>query len=236
VTSEAGDAPISTLSREDGVHAQRAGEGMPPPSIRGQPVSAAPADPSAPQPSSLDARRWAGVWLLLPLVGFLALAALFYGRLGAGDPSRIPSVLIDRPVPDFSLPPIVEGQGEGISDEDLAAGVHVVNVWGSWCGPCRLEHPILMRLAEDQRFQVVGINWKDVPENAVRFLGALGNPYDKLGADRQSSTIIDWGVYGAPETFIVKDGIIVYKFIGPLTEESVRSDFMPALEKALATL
>jgi cytochrome c biogenesis protein CcmG/thiol:disulfide interchange protein DsbE len=129
----------------------------------------------------------------------------------------------------------VEGQGAGLSDEDLARGVHVVNVWGSWCGPCRLEHPILMSLAEDDRFQVVGINWKDVPENAARFLGALGNPYDKMGADRQSSTIIDWGVYGAPETFIVKDGIIVHKFIGPLTEESLRNDFMPALEKALGT-
>jgi cytochrome c biogenesis protein CcmG/thiol:disulfide interchange protein DsbE len=235
MTSEIGDAPISTLSRGERMAAQRAGEGVPPPSTRGEMVSAAPPQPAAPQPPSPDGKSVARVWLLLPLVGFLALAALFYGRLGAGDPSRIPSVLIDRPVPDFALPPIVEGQGEGVSDEDLATGVHVVNVWGSWCGPCRLEHPILMRLAEDDRFQVVGINWKDVPENAVRFLGALGNPYDKLGADRQSSTIIDWGVYGAPETFIVKDGIIVYKFIGPLTEESLENDFMPALERALAT-
>jgi cytochrome c biogenesis protein CcmG/thiol:disulfide interchange protein DsbE len=204
------------------------------PSIAAEMTGAASLHPAAPSPSG-EAQWGARIWLLLPLVGFLALAALFYGRLGAGDPSRIPSVLINRPVPAFSLPPIMEGQGEGISDADLATGVQVVNVWGSWCGPCRLEHPILMRLSEDSRFQLVGINWKDVPENAVRFLGALGNPYDKLGADRQSSTIIDWGVYGAPETFIVKDGIIVYKFIGPLTEESLRSDFMPALERALAS-
>lgn len=173
------------------------------------------------------------LWLLLPLAAFLALAVLFYVRLGVGDPSRVPSALLNKPVPDFSLPAL-GGEGVGLTDEDLAEGVFVVNVWGSWCGPCRLEHPILMQLAEDPRFEVVGINWKDVPENAVRFLGALGNPFAKVGADRGSGTIIDWGVYGAPETFIVKDGIIVYKFIGPLSEEALAADFMPALERALA--
>ncbi len=171
--------------------------------------------------------------LFLPLAVFLALAALFYFRLGAGDPSTIPSALLDKPVPDFSLPPIVEGQGEGLSDEALAKGVHVVNVWASWCGPCRLEHPILMRLAADPRYHIVGINQKDVPENAVRFLGALGNPFATIGADRHGATSIDWGVYGVPETFIVKDGTIVHKFIGPLSEEALASDFLPALEKAL---
>ena len=174
------------------------------------------------------------LWTLLPLVGFLALAALFYFRLGAGDPSRIPSALIDKPVPDFSLPPIVDGEGAGLSDEVLASGVHVVNVWASWCGPCRLEHPILMRLAEDPRFDIAGINQKDLAENALRFLGTLGNPYATVGADRQGAASIDWGVYGVPETFIVKDGVIVHKFIGPLNEEGLATDFMPALERALA--
>lgn len=174
------------------------------------------------------------LWLLLPLAVFLALAILFYVRLGVGDSSRVPSALLNKPVPDFSLPPLGGGEGVGLADEDLAEGVFVVNVWGSWCGPCRLEHPILMRLAEDPRFDVVGINWKDVPENAVRFLGALGNPFAKVGADSGSTTIIDWGVYGAPETFIVKDGIILYKFIGLLSEEALAADFMPALERALA--
>jgi cytochrome c biogenesis protein CcmG/thiol:disulfide interchange protein DsbE len=185
----------------------------------------------AAEPATLG--RSGRLWLFLPLVGFLALAVLFYVRLGAGDPSRIPSALIDKPVPDFSLPPLMEGQGEGLSDAALAEGVHVVNVWASWCGPCRLEHPILMRLGTDDRFEVVGINYKDVPENAVRFLGALGNPFDRTGADRQGATAIDWGVYGVPETFIVKDGIIAHKFVGPLSEEGLQADFMPALERAL---
>ncbi len=180
--------------------------------------------------SSTRSRR---AWLLLPLVAFLALVALFYFRLGTGDPSRIPSALLNKAVPDFSLPPIEEGRGVGLSDEDLATGVHVVNVWASWCGPCRLEHPILMRLAVDKRFDVVGINYKDVPENAQRFIGALGNPFEKIGADREGKTGIDWGVYGVPETFIVKDGIIVHKFIGPLSEQGLASDFMPVIEKAL---
>jgi cytochrome c biogenesis protein CcmG/thiol:disulfide interchange protein DsbE len=129
----------------------------------------------------------------------------------------------------------VEGQGTGLADEDLAAGVHVVNVWASWCGPCRLEHPILERLGADARFALVGINYKDVPANAQRFLGALGNPFEKTGADRNGATAIDWGVYGVPETFIVKDGIITHKFVGPLSEDGLAADFMPALERALAT-
>lgn len=176
----------------------------------------------------------ARLWVLLPLLGFLALAVLFFLRLGAGDPARIPSALLNKPVPDFSLPPIMEGQGGGVTDEALAKGVHVVNVWASWCAPCRLEHPFLMRLAADDRFQMVGINYKDLPENASRFLGALGSPFDLVGADRQGTTAIDWGVYGVPETFIVKDGIIVHKFVGPLSEEGLAADFMPALEQALA--
>jgi cytochrome c biogenesis protein CcmG/thiol:disulfide interchange protein DsbE len=172
-------------------------------------------------------------WLLVPLVVFLALVALFYFRLGAGDPSLIPSALLNKPVPDFSLPPIAESTGPGLSSADLSKGVHVLNVWGSWCGPCRLEHPILTQLAADKRFDLVGIDYKDVPENAARYLGALGNPFARVGADRDGVTFINFGSYGVPETYVVKDGIIVHKFIGPLSEDSLASDLMPAIEKAL---
>nr|WP_246206451.1 DsbE family thiol:disulfide interchange protein [Propylenella binzhouense] len=171
------------------------------------------------------------MWVLLPLLGFLALALLFYMRLGEGDPSRIPSALINKPVPDFSLPPIESG--EGLSGEMLQSGVFLVNIWASWCAPCRAEHPLLVELAKDARFKVVGINYKDLPENAQRFLGALGNPYELVGADRDGRAAIDWGVYGVPETFIVRDGIIVHKFIGPLSRETVATDLVPALERAL---
>jgi cytochrome c biogenesis protein CcmG/thiol:disulfide interchange protein DsbE len=173
------------------------------------------------------------LWVLLPLAGFLALAILFMFRLNAGDPSRVPSALLNKPVPDFSLPPIEEGADAGLSSADLSKGVHLVNVWASWCGPCRLEHPILMQLSADKRFTLVGINYKDVPENALRFLGTLGNPFAKNGADRDGKTGIDWGVYGVPETFVVKDGVIVHKFIGPLSEKGLANDLMPAIEKAL---
>jgi cytochrome c biogenesis protein CcmG/thiol:disulfide interchange protein DsbE len=191
-------------------------------------------EPASDRPDAKAEAARLRLWLLLPLLGFLALAALFFFRLGSGDPSRIPSALLNKPVPEFTLPPVVEGQGQGLSTADLAKGVHVVNVWASWCGPCRAEHPILMRLSADPRIQIVGIDYKDVPENAVRFLGALGNPFKRVGADQEGRTAIDWGVYGVPETFIVKDGVIVHKFIGPLSEQGLATEFAPALERALA--
>jgi len=190
----------------------------------------------AAEAASNDAQRsrMRRLWLLLPLVGFVALAILFTVRLNAGDPSRVPSALLNKPVPEFSLPPIEEGAEAGLSSADLSKGVHLVNVWASWCVPCRLEHPILIELSADKRFDLVGINYKDVPENAQRFLGALGNPFAKVGADREGKTGIDWGVYGVPETFVVKDGMILHKYIGPLSEEGLKTDLMPALKKALA--
>jgi cytochrome c biogenesis protein CcmG/thiol:disulfide interchange protein DsbE len=142
------------------------------------------------------------------------------------NPAEVPSVLIDKPVPTFSLAPLeglaVDGKPvPGFSNEDLKGRVTVVNVWASWCAPCRQEHPLLVDLAKDPAIRVVGINQRDNPDNARRFLGALGNPYSAVGVDPNGRASIDWGVYGVPETFIVgPDGTIRHKHIGPLTPEN----------------
>lgn len=179
--------------------------------------------------------------VLLPLIVFGGLAALFFTRLVEGDPSRVPSALIGRAVPAFDLPPL-EGLSRdgaavpGLATADLKAGkVMLVNVWASWCGPCRQEHPLLVQLAKDSRVEVVGINYKDTPENARRFLGALGNPFSRVGADINGRVGIDWGVYGVPETFVVAgDGTIRHKHIGPLTPEALATTFAAAIAEASA--
>lgn len=177
---------------------------------------------------------------LLPLAVFLALAALFLYRLFAGDPSRIPSALIGRPVPDTPLPPVAnlvrDGQPvPGFSSADFKGNVSVVNVWASWCVPCHDEAPLLMKMAEDKRFRIVGINYKDQPDNARRFIGRHGNPFVAVGADANGRASIDWGVYGVPETFVVgRDGRIAYKLVGPISPQNLQGVLMPAIEKALA--
>ncbi len=180
--------------------------------------------------------------VLVPLALFGALAALFMVRLlGPSDHSVLPSVLIGHPAPPTSLPPVaglVDGNGHpvpGLSNADFSGNVTVVNVWASWCIPCRDEAPMLMKLAADKRFRLVGINYKDQPDNARRFLGRFGNPYAASGADADGRTGIEWGVYGVPENFIIgHDGKIAYKLVGPITEENLQSVFMPEVEKALA--
>jgi cytochrome c biogenesis protein CcmG, thiol:disulfide interchange protein DsbE len=178
--------------------------------------------------------------VLLPLVLFLALAALFLFRLGAGDPSRLPSVLIGREAPPTELPPVagLERNGEpvpGIVPADFKGAVTVLNVWASWCVPCRDEATLLMGLSGDKRIRLVGINYKDQPDNARRFLGRFGNPFSASGADANGRAAIEWGVYGVPETFIVgRDGRIAYKLVGPLTPENLERVVKPEIEKALA--
>jgi len=174
--------------------------------------------------------------VLLPLAVFLGLAALFLMQLLSGrDVAEIPSALIGHPAPQTSLPPLEGGDLPGIDSKDFAGKVTLVNVWASWCAPCREEHPMLLALSEDKRFGLVGLNYKDAPENARRFLGSLGNPFSAIGVDSAGRAAIDWGVYGVPETFLVgKDGKIAFKHVGPLTEQAIATMLMPAIEKALA--
>ncbi len=176
----------------------------------------------------------------VPLAVFLALAALFLFRLGAGDPSRIPSALIGRPAPPTALPP-VEGLTRdgmpvpGLSGDDFRGRVTVLNVWASWCVPCHDEVPFLDLLAQDSRIRLVGINYKDRAENARRFIGRYGNPFAAIGTDANGRAAIEWGVYGVPETFVVgRDGRIAYKLVGPITEANFATQVKPAIEKALA--
>jgi cytochrome c biogenesis protein CcmG, thiol:disulfide interchange protein DsbE len=178
--------------------------------------------------------------VLLPLGVFLALVMLFLLRLFAGDPSRIPSALIGHPAPQTDLPPVagLERDGKtvpGIDPASFKGAVTVVNVWASWCVPCHDEAPLLIQLAQDNRLRVVGINYKDEPDNARRFLGRYGNPFAAAGADRSGRAAIEWGVYGVPETFVVgRDARIAYKLVGPITAENLATVLKPEIEKALA--
>jgi cytochrome c biogenesis protein CcmG/thiol:disulfide interchange protein DsbE len=184
------------------------------------------------EPAAQAPRRRAFL-MLLPLAVFLGLAALFWFRLGSGDPSRIPSALIGHPAPQTSLPALqgLTNDGAPVPGLDPAAlkgKVSIVNVWASWCVPCHDEAPLLVELGRDKRFQIVGINYKDEADNARRFLGRYGNPYDLVGVDGNGRAGIEWGVYGVPETFVVgPDGHIAYKQIGPITVEALEHKILP---------
>ncbi|NVO12893.1 MAG: DsbE family thiol:disulfide interchange protein [Rhodoplanes sp.] len=195
-------------------------------------MTALPSDPPAGA-----RRRWL---VLLPLAVFLGVAALFLYRLGAGDPAALPSALIGRAAPVTELPGIAgltrDGQPvPGVTAADLKGAVTVFNVWASWCVPCRDEAPLLMRLAEDKRIRIVGLNYKDDPSNAIRFLERYGNPYAATGADLRGRAGIEWGVYGVPETFVIgRDGTVAYKLVGPVTANNLDTVLRPAIAKVLA--
>ena len=178
-------------------------------------------------------RSWLAV---LPLVVFAGLAAIFLIQLRSGqDSSFVPSVLIGREAPATNLPPLAGSDLPGLASADFKGHVTLVNVWASWCAPCREEQPLLMKLKGDPRFRLTGLNYKDKPANALRFLGEMGNPFAAIGVDANGRTAIDWGVYGVPETYLVgKDGRILYKHVGPFTEQSIAGELMPAIEKAAA--
>ena len=152
---------------------------------------------------------------LTPLIVFGALVILLVWGLG-NDPREVPSPLIGKPVPTFSLPAL-EDPNRTVSDADLKGKISLVNVWASWCSSCRAEHQALMALSALPDFQIIGLNWKDEAADARRVLAMTGNPYDMNGYDPDNTVGIHWGVYGAPETFVVdRQGIIRYKHIGPI--------------------
>ena len=171
----------------------------------------------------------------LPLTIVFAVSVLFaiyLWQIGPGgkDISTLPSAMIDKPVPEFDLAPI-EGRKLGLKSGDLKSGLSLVNVWASWCPPCRVEHPFLMALAENG-VTIYGINYRDKPADALRFLRNLGDPYTRIGADTTGRVSIDWGIYGYPETFLVdQTGRIRYRHVGPISSEVIENVFNPLMDK-----
>ncbi len=177
----------------------------------------------------------------LPLTIFLGLALIFWTQLHSGrDISEIPSALIGSKAPYRDLEPLVGAMRNGVqvpalSMESGKGKLTLVNFWASWCVPCRQEHPVILALSQDPRLNVVGVNYKDGSENALRFLGELGNPFSAIGLDPVGKMAIDWGVYGIPESYLVgPDGTILYKKVGPFDDKSLKEGLYPAIEKALA--
>ncbi len=176
--------------------------------------------------------------LLLPLILVAILLAFLFISLRSGEPSRLPSALIGKTVPDFALPAVPNVLGDdgpvpGLSSAAFKTGkVSILNVWASWCAPCIEEHPQLIELSQ-QGVPIYSINYKDRPEAARRFLASHGNPFRAIGVDESGFTAIDFGVYGVPETFVIAgDGRIAYRFPGPLSPEILADKIMPAIKKA----
>ncbi|MCC8933178.1 DsbE family thiol:disulfide interchange protein [Rhizobium sp. 'Codium 1'] len=186
-------------------------------------------DPAAP--------RGRGRYLIaaLPLLLFAGLAAIFMTQLQSGrDVSEIPSALLGTKAPALQLAGLDGSERPALTSAVISGKLTLVNVFASWCVPCRQEHPMLLELSKDPRVNVVGINYKDRNDNALRFLGELGNPYAAIGVDPNGKAAIDWGVYGIPESYLVgSDGTILYKKVGPFDPESFETQLMPAIEKAL---
>jgi cytochrome c biogenesis protein CcmG, thiol:disulfide interchange protein DsbE len=169
-----------------------------------------------------------------PLAIFAVIAGVFAFALRTGDPSKLPSALLGKDAPRLTLPPIEGLALPGLSEGALADGKPVVvNFWASWCAPCVAEHPLLVELGRQTGVRLVGINHKDTATNARRFLGRYGNPFASVGVDANGRASIEWGVYGMPETFVLDGkGRIVFKHVGPISEETLRRDIVPAIARA----
>mgnify|MGYP001606283736 FL=1 len=177
-----------------------------------------------------DKRQSKRFLLLTPMAVFVVIAIAFAWGL-TRDPKILPSTLIGKSVPQFSLPP-VKGRSLGLSTADLRGDVSLVNVFASWCVECRLEHPLFMQMQSEGVVTIHGINYKDKPDDAARWLNSLGDPYTRTGADINGRVGIEWGVYGVPETFVItKDGDIAYKHIGPLSVEILEKTIIPLIQK-----
>lgn len=167
----------------------------------------------------------------LPLLVFAALAAWLLFGLGR-DASTVPSALVDKPAPVFRLPPVEALDRPGLATDDLKGRVSLVNVFASWCAPCKVEHPLLMRVARENRVAVLGISHKDKAADSRRFLADLGNPYAAVGWDLDGRVSLEWGVYGVPETFIVdKQGRIRHRHVGALSEDVLARVVMPLVAR-----
>lgn len=185
---------------------------------------------SSSNPSIPEVPRTRRVALLLPLAVFVGLAVVLAWGMSR-DPSTIPSALIGKPVPQFSLP-LVKGRVLGLSSSDLRGEVSLVNVFASWCVACREEHPVFMKLKAESIAPIHGLNYKDQPDNAARWLNTMGDPYTRTGADIDGRVAIDWGVYGVPETFVItKDGRIAYKHIGAVTPQVLDQTLLPLIRR-----
>lgn len=167
---------------------------------------------------------------LAPVALFAVLVAFFWRGLDL-DPSKVPSPLIDKPAPALDLPALSDAK-PGLASADLKGQVTLVNFFASWCLPCRAEHPLLMTLSERKDVVLVGVNYKDKPEDALKWLRSLGDPYRRIGVDADGRTAIDWGVYGVPESYLVdREGRIRFKQIGPFTERDVTDKLIPLLRE-----